>query len=98
MLVGPCIEVKAIEGFALHSDRDDGYPGAHFPVEAVLVHAEVARGVSEPHQSRHQCDTNRARALLPWGLQLEIELHTVPSDSVFRPTRTLRRQVLTHDT
>lgn len=80
MLVGPSIEVKAIEGFALRSDRDDGYPRAHFPVKAVLVHAEIARRIPEPYQSRHQGRTNRARALLPRGPQLEIELHPVSSD------------------
>jgi hypothetical protein len=46
MLVGPCIEVKAIEGFALHSDRNDGHPGAHLAVEAVLVHAEITRRIA----------------------------------------------------
>jgi len=46
MLVGPGVEVKAIEGFALRSDRDDGYPRTHFLVEAVLVHAEIARRIS----------------------------------------------------
>src|SRR5882724_12480647 len=98
MLVGPRIEVKAIEGHALDSDRNDGHTGAHLAVEAVLVHAEIARRIPEPYQSRHQCRTNRARALLPWGLQLEIELRATSRGQVFRPIRGLRRGVLTHGT
>ena len=46
MLVGPGVEVKAIEGHALDSDRDDGYTGAHLAVEAVFVHAEIPRRIS----------------------------------------------------
>jgi hypothetical protein len=47
MLVGPRIEVKAIEGHALDSDRNDGHRGAHLAVEAVLVHAEIPRRIPE---------------------------------------------------
>jgi hypothetical protein len=45
MVVGPCIEVKAVEGDALSSYRDNGYVRTDFAVEPVLVHAEVGRDV-----------------------------------------------------
>jgi hypothetical protein len=51
MLVGPRIEVKAIEGDALPTDRYDGHPGAHFAIEAVLVHAEIPRRIAQSQQS-----------------------------------------------
>lgn len=56
MVVGPRIEVKAIEGDALRSYRDDGYLRTDFAVEAVLVHAEVHGCVTKPNESRC-CDT-----------------------------------------
>ena len=51
MLVGPCIEVKAIESLTLRADGDHRYPRSQFAVEAVLVHPEVARRIAEPEQS-----------------------------------------------
>jgi len=45
MVVGPCIEVKAVKGDALGSYRDDGYVRTDFPVEPVLVHAEIGRRI-----------------------------------------------------
>jgi len=47
MVVGPCIEVKAVEGDALGSYRDDSYSRTDFAVEPVLVHAEIGRGISK---------------------------------------------------
>jgi len=41
MVVGPCVEVKAVKGYALRSDRDDSHVRADFAVEPVLVHAEI---------------------------------------------------------
>jgi hypothetical protein len=46
MLVGPRIEVKTVEGHTLSADRYDGHAGAHFAVEAVLVHAEIPRCIA----------------------------------------------------
>lgn len=51
MVVGPCIEVKAVEGNSLRSDRNDGDAGTHLAVEAVFVHAEIGRRIPEPNES-----------------------------------------------
>jgi hypothetical protein len=86
MLVGPCIKVKAIEGDAVRSDRDDGDGGAHLAVEAVLVHAEIPRGISEPDQSRHQ----------DGGPQLDERAQALMFDPFFESLRRLPGRVLTH--
>jgi hypothetical protein len=52
MVIGPGVEVKAIEGDALLADRDFSEKWAHFGVEAVSVHAEIERRVPEPDQPR----------------------------------------------
>jgi hypothetical protein len=62
MLVGPRIEVKAIEGHALDSDRNDDYTGAHLAVEAVLVHPEVSRRIPQSDESGRNRRTLLARA------------------------------------
>jgi len=41
MLIGPRIEVKAVEGDPLGADRDLREAGAHLGAEPVAVHAEV---------------------------------------------------------
>jgi hypothetical protein len=46
IVVRPCIEVNAVEGDALDADSNGEDAGAHFPVEAVLFHAEVGGGVA----------------------------------------------------
>ena len=51
MVVGPCIEVKAVKGDALRADRNYRYTGTHFAIESVLVHAEIRRRISEPNKS-----------------------------------------------
>ena len=51
MLVGPGVEVKTVEGNAVHTDRNDGYVRAHLAVEAVLVHAEVGWGGAEADEA-----------------------------------------------
>jgi hypothetical protein len=63
MLVGPRIEVKAIEGDALDSDRNDGHTRAHLAVEAVLVHAEIPRRFPESYESGRNRRTLLARPL-----------------------------------
>lgn len=50
MVVGPCVEVKAVKGNALCADRDYGYPGTHLAIESVLVHAEICRCIPEPNE------------------------------------------------
>lgn len=63
MLVGPRVEVKAIEGHALDSDRNDGHTGAHLAVEAVLVHAEIPWRIPESYESGGNSRTLLARPL-----------------------------------
>ena len=47
MVVGPCVEVKAVEGDTLSSYGDNGYLWTDFAVEPVLVHAEIGRCVTK---------------------------------------------------
>jgi hypothetical protein len=51
MVVGPCVEVKAVKGDALRSDRDDSDVRADFPVEPVLVHTEIRRCVPKSNET-----------------------------------------------
>jgi hypothetical protein len=41
MVVGPRVEVKAVKGDALRSDRDDSDVRPDFTVEPILVHAKI---------------------------------------------------------
>jgi hypothetical protein len=52
MLIGPGIQVKAVEGDSLRSDWDDGQARAHFSIEPVLVHSEVRGRVSQTDEAR----------------------------------------------
>jgi len=54
IVVRPCIEVNAIEGDALDADAESEDAGAHFAVEAVLVHAEIDGGVAQSDEARWQ--------------------------------------------
>ncbi len=51
-MVDPPVKFKTIKGHALAADADFGKLGAHLRVEAVPVHAEVARGVAKAQESR----------------------------------------------
>jgi len=46
-VVHPGIHFKAVEGDTLSADTEFGQGGAHLPVEAVAVHAQVGGGVAE---------------------------------------------------
>ena len=61
MLVGPRIEVKAIEGDALATDRYDGYPRPHLKFEAVLVHAEIGWRIAEANEARQDGEGARRK-------------------------------------
>jgi len=41
IVVGPGIEVKAVESDALRADWDHGKQRTHVPIEAILVHSEI---------------------------------------------------------
>jgi len=64
MVVGPGVEVKAIEGDAAIADRDFGEERADLGIEPVAVHAEVGRGVAVADQAGkdlHGCGPQRPR-------------------------------------
>ena len=54
ILVNPSVQFKAIEGDALASDGDLRQTGAALGIEAVTVHAEMARGIAEAKQPREE--------------------------------------------
>ena len=51
ILIDPSVKFKAVEADALLADRDFGEVRAHFGVEAVAVHAEIAWCVAETQDS-----------------------------------------------
>ena len=51
IVVRPCIEVNAVEGDSLDADAESEDAGAHFAVEAVLVHAEVSRRITQSNEA-----------------------------------------------
>jgi len=54
IVVGPGIEVKAVEGDPLRADRDHGEERANVAIEAILVHAEIRRRVAQPDEARQK--------------------------------------------
>jgi hypothetical protein len=52
IFVGPGVQFKPVEGDALNANGDLGQEGADLGVEAIAVHAEVARRVAETEESR----------------------------------------------
>jgi hypothetical protein len=52
IVVCPAIEVKSIKGHSLHADGKIGECGTDFPVEAVLIHAQVPRCIAQADESR----------------------------------------------
>ena len=52
IVVCPAIEVKAIKGHSLHADGKIGECGTDFPIEAVLIHAQVPRRIAQTDESR----------------------------------------------
>ena len=50
-MVHPGIHFKAVEGDSLPANSEFGQDGAHLPVEAVAVHAQVGWGVAEADQA-----------------------------------------------
>jgi len=47
IVLNPCVQFKAVESNPLTSDAELSEAGSDFAVEAVAVHAEIARGVAE---------------------------------------------------
>ena len=52
IVVGPSIEVKTVEGDALHANSYGWNSGADIAVEAVLVHPEILGRIAEAYKSR----------------------------------------------
>ena len=51
-MVDPGVQFKAVERDALSTNRDFSEVRPDFGVEAVTVHAEIARGIAETKESR----------------------------------------------
>ena len=51
-MIHPGVQFKSVEGDALFADTDFSQKGPHLGVEAVAVHAEIARRIAEANQSR----------------------------------------------
>jgi hypothetical protein len=54
IVVHPNVEFKAIESDALDADRDFREMGAHLNVEAVAVHADIARCITDADDARER--------------------------------------------
>jgi hypothetical protein len=52
IVVRPGIEVKAIEGNSLRTDRDGGKERTHIAIETIFVHAEIGWGVAQTNETR----------------------------------------------
>jgi hypothetical protein len=51
-LIHPGLQFKSVESDTLFADRDLDEVRPHLGVEAVAVHAEIARCIAETNQSR----------------------------------------------
>ncbi len=52
IVVRPAIEVKAVKGNSLRSNRDSRQERAHVTIEAILVHAKIRRGIAQANKAR----------------------------------------------
>jgi hypothetical protein len=50
IFLGGSLHFKAVEGDSLLANAYDGKLWSDIPIEAVLVHAEVARGIAKPNE------------------------------------------------
>ena len=53
-MVNPGVQFQAIKGDALATDGDLRQTGPDLGIEAIAVHAEIARGVAEAKQPREE--------------------------------------------
>ncbi len=54
IVVGPGIEVKPVKGDAVSADRNRGEERTNVAIEAILVHAEIRRGVAQADEARQE--------------------------------------------
>lgn len=64
IFVRPGVEVNTIECNPLHPDGNGGHGWAHFPIEAVLIHAKIGGRVAEPNKAGWRCSAFSYRAQL----------------------------------
>ena len=50
-MIHPGVQFKSVEGDALFTDADFGQIRPYYGVEAIAIHAEVARGVAQPDEA-----------------------------------------------
>ena len=60
IVLHPGVELKAVEGDPLFSNRDLGQVGAYLAVETIAVHPEVEGRVAKPNKPRNQGGTPAA--------------------------------------
>jgi len=53
IVVGPGIEIKPVKGDPLRADRDRKEERTNLTIEAILVHAEIGRGIAQADEARH---------------------------------------------
>jgi hypothetical protein len=51
IVVRPGVEVNAVERDALYADSDRWNLRTHFPVEPILIHAEIRRSIPKAYES-----------------------------------------------
>jgi len=56
ILIRPRIEVNAIEGDSLNADSNGRHAWPHFPIEAVPVHAEIPRRITQTQKAGHESE------------------------------------------
>ena len=66
IVVGPGIEVKAVEGDPLRADRDHGEERTNVAIEAIFVHAEIRRRVAQADEARQKPTRFGKTARSPW--------------------------------
>jgi hypothetical protein len=66
IVVGPGIEVKPVKGDPLGADRDRKEERTNLAIEAILVHAEIGRGVAQPDEARQYLRRRGKTARSPW--------------------------------
>jgi hypothetical protein len=52
IVVGPGIKVKPVESDSLRTDWDHGKKRTNLAIEAILIHAEIRRGVTHANEAR----------------------------------------------
>jgi hypothetical protein len=55
ILIRPRVEVNAVKSDSLNADAYGEHARTHFPIEAVLVHAEIPRCVPQTQEAGHEC-------------------------------------------